>query len=423
MIHHDRNIWHPYTQMLTANVPLEIVRAEGAYLYTAENRKILDAVSSWWVTVHGHADPYVAEAIAEQARVMEQVIFAGFTHPQAERLAERLTAKLPEKIRKVFFSDDGSTAVEVAIKMVWQYWHNQETEKTVLLALDKAYHGDTFGAMAVSGRSVFTKAFDPLLFDVVSLPNPGENPQEVVLRELRKHLSGNKLAGIILEPLVMGAGGMLMYSPETLDEIIRVCREHDVPVIFDEVMTGFGRTGTLFACDQTTLKPDIICLSKGLTGGFLPMSVTCCTDDIYNAFLSQDRSKALFHGHSYTANPIACAAANASLDLFESRETIDRIEMIADLQQAAKPQFEALPQVTNVRQTGTILAMDIISQEGGYLDKAGPALARWFLEKDVLLRPLGNALYLMPPYITTKETLAELHELVERGIREVTEKA
>lgn len=410
----NRIVWHPYTQMQTADDPIEVVSAEGVWLHTADGRKILDAISSWWVTVHGHSHPAVAKAIAEQAGTMEQVIFAGFTHPQAEKLSRRLIEAYPGDMRHVFFSDDGSTAVEVAIKMAWQYWDNRGEPRDTILALDGAYHGDTFGAMSVSGRSVFTKAFDPLLFDVVSLPFPTEESMDSIRMAIAQ--AGERAAALIVEPLVQGAGGMRMYSVALLDEIIRLCREHDVLVIFDEVMTGFGRTGSLFAAQQCGEQPDIVCLSKGLTGGFMPLSTTLCTEKIYEAFLSDDRTKTLFHGHSFTANPIGCAAANASMTLFETTAMAD-VERVTEFHSNNKHRIQEASPNAVVRQCGTILAMDFEADQTGYLSKLGPKMASYFLDRDILLRPLGQVLYFLPPYCITNEELEYLYNAVIEGIR------
>ncbi len=415
-------VWHPYTQMLTAGDAVPIVKGRGALLYREDGSSLVDAISSWWVTVHGHAHPYIADAIGNQARELEQVIFAGFTHPQAVRLAERLVGITPEGITRMFFSDNGSTAVEVALKMAWQYWQNKGEERTGLLALEHAYHGDTFGAMSVSGRSIFTKAFDELLFDVHFLSSPGElnSGLEKVLEQLENLTAERDFAAIILEPLVQGAGGMLMYSPETLDAIIRYCHSKGILVIFDEVMTGFYRTGSLLAALQCAESPDIICMSKGLTGGFLPLAITASTEEIYNAFLDEDRSKMLFHGHSFTANPLGCAAANASLDLFEQEETQARVAEICKIQEEGRQMLEEHPLLTNVRCTGTILAMDIVLNESqGYLSGIGKEVGKWFYERGVLLRPLGNVIYLMPPYSIEYDTLRKLHSMIKEALEQL----
>ena len=414
-----RHVWHPYTQMLTAPDPLPVTRASGAYLYLADGTRLIDAISSWWVTVHGHAEPSLAAAISAQAFVLEQVIFAGFTHPQAARLAERLAKAAGFGLNRCFFSDDGSTAVEVALKMAWQYWQNHHENRHRIIAFEHAYHGDTFGAMSVSGRSVFTKAFDPLLFEVLHLPSPCETSLEQLSLQLRQALDGGDIAALILEPLVQGAGGMKMCSPAVLEQILLLCRNAGVPVIFDEVMTGFWRTGKMFAAHHLSIGPDIICLSKGLTGGFLPLSVTLCTDTIYEAFLSSDKSKMLFHGHSFTANPLGCAAANASLDLFEQQATLDKISVLCELQATFAKTLMANTAVHNVRHQGTILAFDLIPEkEGGYLDPAALRLRDAMMEKGILLRPLGETVYLLPPYSITTEDLQYVHRCLITHLEE-----
>src|SRR6201996_5469142 len=349
-------IWHPYTQMKTALPHVPIVRGEGACLYDEDGKRYIDAVSSWWVNIHGHANPYIAQKVAEQLTKLEHVIFAGFTHPTAVELAERLLAILPDNQQKVFYSDNGSTAVEVAIKMCLQYWHNQGKGRTKILAFKNAYHGDTFGAMAVSGRSAFTAAFDQLLFEVefIDLPNK-EN-----IQYLKSQISNLKsdTACFIFEPLVQGAGGMLMYEAAHLNALMAHCRKEGVLMIADEVFTGFGRTGKRFACYHVEQQPDIMCFSKGLTGGTMALGLTTCTQQVFDAFLSDDRLKTLFHGHSYTANPVACSAGLASLDLFldpSTQENIDRI--IASHKQFAL-KIKDHPKIRTTRQTGTILAME-----------------------------------------------------------------
>ncbi|OZA56299.1 MAG: adenosylmethionine--8-amino-7-oxononanoate transaminase, partial [Sphingobacteriales bacterium 39-40-5] len=323
----DRDlIWHPYTQMQNAAAPIPIVRGEGVYLITEGGKKYIDAVSSWWVNIHGHSHPYIAQKVAEQLSRLEHVIFAGFTHPGAIELAERLIDILPSGQSKVFYSDNGSTAVEVAMKMCFQYWSNLGDPKTKILAFNNSYHGDTFGAMAVSSRSAFTRPFEKLLFDVefIDLPDAGN------IEQLKAHISGisSDLAAFIFEPLVQGAGGMQMYEAKYLDELILHCRENGILTIADEVMTGFGRTGKLFASDHLSEQADLMCFSKGLTGGTMALGLTTCTSDIYNAFLSDDKLKTLFHGHSFTANPVACSAALASLDLLLDKETLKNIDII-----------------------------------------------------------------------------------------------
>ncbi|WP_276361153.1 adenosylmethionine--8-amino-7-oxononanoate transaminase [Daejeonella sp. H1SJ63] len=397
-------IWHPYTQMKNAGMPVPVIRGEGVYLIAEDGKRYIDAVSSWWVNIHGHAHPYIAEKVAEQLRTLEHVIFAGFTHPSAVDLAERLLKILPEEQNKVFYSDNGSTAVEVALKMCFQYWSNQGIEKKKVLAFNNSYHGDTFGAMAVSARSAFTRPFDDLLFDVrfIDLPDK-EN-----IQDLKSYISSisHELSAFIFEPLVQGAGGMLMYEAEYLDQLILHCKNEGILTVADEVMTGFGRTGKLFASDHLTEKADLMCFSKGLTGGTMALGITTCTKRIYEAFLSDDKLKTLFHGHSFTANPIACAAALASMDILLRGETISAIERIKNSHQQFAERIKNHSKVRDVRQTGTILAIEWDSSAGtSYFNQLRDNLYDFFLEEGIILRPLGNIIYILPPYCISNEEL------------------
>lgn len=397
-------IWHPYTQMKNAGMPVPVIRGEGVYLIAEDGKRYIDAVSSWWVNIHGHAHPYIAEKVAEQLRTLEHVIFAGFTHPSAVDLAERLLKILPEEQNKVFYSDNGSTAVEVALKMCFQYWSNQGIEKKKVLAFNNSYHGDTFGAMAVSARSAFTRPFDDLLFDVrfIDLPDK-EN-----IQDLKSYISSisHELSAFIFEPLVQGAGGMLMYEAEYLDQLILHCKNEGILTVADEVMTGFGRTGKLFASDHLTEKADLMCFSKGLTGGTMALGITTCTKRIYEAFLSDDKLKTLFHGHSFTANPIACAAALASMDILLREETISAIERIKNSHQQFAERIKNHSKVRDVRQTGTILAIEWDSSAGtSYFNQLRDNLYNFFLEEGIILRPLGNIIYILPPYCIGNEEL------------------
>jgi adenosylmethionine-8-amino-7-oxononanoate aminotransferase len=407
-------IWHPYTQMKTAAKPIPIVRGEGAYLFCEDGTKLIDAVSSWWVNIHGHSHPYIAQKVFEQLQTLEHVIFAGFTHPQAVKLAENLLSIIPKNQKKVFFSDNGSTAVEVALKMCLQFWSNQNQKRTKILAFHNAYHGDTFGAMAVSGRSAFTAAFDSLLFDVefIDLPNH-EN-----LESIKAKISNLKsdLACFIFEPLVQGAGGMLMYEAELLDELIAHCKKENVLTIADEVMTGFGRTGKLFASDYLTNKADLMCFSKGLTGGTMPLGITTCTQDIYDAFLSDDKLKTLFHGHSFTANPVACAASNASFDLLMQPETQTNINRIVSKHQEFAMEIANNSKLKNIRQQGTIIALEWDIEATSYFNNIRDTLYNFFLSKNILLRPLGNILYIMPPYCISNDDLDYIYNNIKLAL-------
>jgi len=401
-------VWHPYTQMKTAAPPLPIVRGQGVYLYTEDGRKLLDGISSWWVNIHGHAHPRLNQAIAEQAKKIEHVIFAGATHEPAVELAERLVGILPAGLTRIFYSDNGSTAVEVAVKMAVQYWRNQERpERQRIVALHHAYHGDTVGAMSVSDESVFTRAFTSLLFPV----------DRVHPSELEAHLKshGEHIAAVIVEPMLQGAGGMIIWPAESLARVRELCYRHAVLMIADEVLTGFGRTGRMFACEHASVTPDILCMSKALTAGYLPMGATAVTNAVYDAFSSDDRAKTFFHGHSFTANPLACAVALASLDLFEEGNMLERIGRLERQLRDGLSPLASLPIVRDVRVIGGVGVVELASEKttkdaGGYLDQLGPRLYNAFLERGLLLRPLGNVLYFMPPYVITD---AEVDWVVE----------
>ncbi len=408
-------IWHPFTQHATAGPMLEIERGEGAWLIASDGRRILDGISSWWVNTHGHAHPKIAAAIAAQAARLEQVIFAGFTHPAAEQLARKVLALAPSSLEFAFFSDSGSTAVEVAVKMAVGYWHNQGHARHRVIAFAEGYHGDTFGAMSVGGRSIFTAPYQSMLFEVEFLPFPAAGTEQRTIDAFAAllHNGGNEIAALILEPLVLGAGGMQVYPPWVLRELHALCRRCDVFLIADEVMTGFGRTGTLFACEQAGIAPDVMCLSKGITGGFLPMGVTLATRQLYEAFWSEDRGRMFFHSSSYTGNPIACAAALANLEIWETAPVLARIGAIAAQHGRRLQALAAQAAVRNVRQCGTIAAFDLDTDASGYLSDLGPRLYRFFLGRDVLLRPLGNVVYLLPPYCITEQELDWIYDVID----------
>ncbi len=406
-------IWHPYTQMQTAGLPVAIVRGEGARLYDEAGKEYIDAISSWWVSVHGHANRYIAQKVYEQLQILEHVIFAGYTHRPAVELAERLLKVLPQNQSRIFFSDNGSTAVEVAIKMVLQYWYNQGVDKKTIVALRNAYHGDTFGAMSVSERDVFTAPFRDLLFDVVYIDTPLKGSEKESLSQLERATRKGDVAAFIFEPLLQGAGGMIVYNHEPLDDLIHLCQEKRIPTIADEVLTGFGRTGKFFASDFLKHIPDIVCMSKGITGGTMAFGATSSTEKIYEAFLSDDRSKTFFHGHSYTGNPVACAAALASLDLFEKPETWDNIRRIESKHREFMSRIREHSRVENVRQIGTIVAFDVRSDEKtSYLHSLRDRMYGFCLDHGVVIRPLGNVIYLMPPYCITDEELDRVYSTI-----------
>jgi len=404
------NIWHPYTQEALDGPPIRIERGEGAYLYTADGRRLLDGISSWWVNLHGHAHPLIAEAIARQARKLEQVIFAGFTHEPAEELAARLSAILPPVLSRVFFSDNGSTAVEVALKIAVQFWHNKgRPGKKRIIALDHAYHGDTIGAMSVSADSPFTAPFEALRFPVLRTGTVEQLEQ--MLKE-RTH----EAAAVIVEPLIQGAGGMLVHSVEFLKCIRELCARYEVLLIADEVFTGFGRTGRMFACDLAGVVPDLMCLSKGLTGGFLPLAATVCREEIYQAFYSHDRSHTFFHGHSYSGNPLGCAAAIASLKIFESEPVFERIAAIGRIHGERLDALKTHPAVSGVRNLGTVAALELRVEDGGYLSDIRAGLYSFFIDNGILLRPLGNVVYVVPPYVVSPDELHRLYDVIGRAL-------
>jgi adenosylmethionine---8-amino-7-oxononanoate aminotransferase len=406
-------IWRPYTQEATDLPPIEIDRGEGAYLYTRDGRRLLDAISSWWVNLHGHAHPLIAEAIAKQAKQLEHVLFAGFTHRPAEELADALGRILPASLDHVFYSDNGSTAVEVALKIAVQYWHNKgQKERCRIVALDHAYHGDTIGAMSISADSPFTAAFNRLRLPVLRVTDAEELERLLHERKL-------EIAAMIVEPLVQGASGMRMYPVERLQRFHKLCAAHEVLFIVDEVFTGFGRTGRMFACEHASIVPDLMCLSKGLTGGFLPLAVTVCRNEIYRAFYSEDSRHAFFHGHSYFGNPLGCAAAIACLKIFDSEPVFDRIAAIERIHRDRLPKFHSHPAVADVRMLGTIAAIELGATDPGYFSNLRPRLYPQFLEKGVLLRPLGNVVYMVPPYVISASDLHYVYDVVEGVLQEV----
>ena len=400
-------IWHPFTQHgLNEPIPL-IERTEGAWLHGADGRRWIDAISSWWVTTHGHSNPRIMAAIAEQAGRMDQLIFAGWTHEPAETLAAGLRAIMPPDLTRVFFSDSGSTCVEVALKMALGYWLHRGEPRQRIVVMQHSYHGDTIGTMAVGERGVYNRAYEPLLFDVTTVPFPHPGTEQATFDALEAACR-DQAAAFIVEPLVLGAGGMLMYPPAVLAELRAICARHGTLFIADEVMTGWGRTGTLLACEQAGVVPDLLCLSKGLTGGAIPLAVTMASEPIYEAHLSSDRGRMFFHSSSYTANPIACAAACANLAIWREEPVLERVTTLAARQ---AERLARLPGVTNVRQCGTIAAADFPGG-GGYLANIAPRLMAAAREAGVLLRPLGNTVYVMPPYCITEGELDQVYGVI-----------
>ncbi len=424
-----RLIWHPFTQAQTAPDVIPIVRGKGATLYGADGREYLDLISSWWVNTHGHAHPKIAQAISEQAHKLEHVIFAGFTHEPAVALAEKLTAILPGDLSRVFYSDNGSTAVEIALKLAAQYWQNKGKKRNRFLAFAGAYHGDTVGAMSVGQSSGFFDVWRDLLFDVETIPFPAtwqgdpdrDTKEQKSLASLEYFLNahGHDTCAMILEPLVQGAGGMRMCRPEFLRRLVEKLQAAGVLVIFDEVMTGFGRTGEMFACTKTNVVPDMICLSKGLTGGFLPLAATVCREELYAAFLDDSFDKAFAHGHSFSANPLGCAAALAAMELSCAPETAARIAAITDLHGERLASLASLATLEHPRQTGTIAAIDMKAADSGYTASVGPRLKAYFLEQGLLIRPLGNVMYVLPPYCIGDDDLHRAYDAIETAAKTI----
>jgi adenosylmethionine---8-amino-7-oxononanoate aminotransferase len=406
-------VWHPFTQAGLGEPIIEIARAEGAWLETADGAKLLDAISSWWVTTHGHGHPKIRAAIKAEADRLDQVIFAGLTHAPAETLARELIARAPSRLAHVFYSDSGSTAVEVAIKMALGYWRNCNVPRTRIAALEHGYHGDTVGTMSAGARGAFTASYEPLLFDVVRIPFPHASAEQKTLDALEAACKAEPLAALVIEPLILGAGGMLTYPARVLHELRAICDRYDTLLIADEVMTGWGRTGTLFACEQAAISPDILCIAKGLTGGALPLAATLCTPAIFEAHRSTDRARMFFHSSSYTANPICCAAAVANIAIWRDEQVAERVQALCAMQSSALERFKSDSRFTSVRQCGTITALDLRGPDAGYLAAIGPELGAFFIARGILLRPLGNTIYVMPPYCITHLELDTVYDAID----------
>jgi adenosylmethionine-8-amino-7-oxononanoate aminotransferase len=389
------------------------VRAEGAHLTLKGGERILDAISSWWVITHGHCHPKIIAAISAQAEALDQIIFAEYTHEPAEKVASLLIALAPLGLEHVFFSDSGSTAVEVGLKMALGFWRHTGEPRNRIIVMEHSYHGDTIGTMSAGARGVFTEAYEPLLFGVERVPFPAAGKEGETLDALETLCRRRDVAAFLVEPLVLGAGGMHMYSPQVLAEFVRICSKHGVLFIADEVMTAWGRTGTMFACEQADVTPDIACYSKGLTAGSLPLAVTLCRREIFQAHYATDRRRTFFHASSFTANPIACAAALANLDIWETEPVRERIAALTALQAEHLARFRDDTRFENVRQTGTITAMDLKAPDPGYLSQLAPKLQKSFREARVLLRPLGNTIYVLPPYCVTSNDLKLVYDAIE----------
>lgn len=405
-------IWHPLTQHKTHQNTHPIVRAKGALLYDEKGKVFIDAISSWYTAMYGHCHEKLVKAVQKQSEKLDQIIFSGFTHQPAVELAEKLISILPKKISKVFYNDNGSTATEIGIKMALQYHHNLGNDKDTLIAFEEGFHGDTFGAMSVSGLSIYNGAFENHFLKVVRLKKPNGQNNVDVLNQLREIIGHYKVAGFIYEPLIQGAAGMKTYDKNGLNEILKICQHHQIICIADEVMTGFGKTGTCFASEQIEQQPDVICLSKALTAGMLPMGVTACQEFIYEAFYDEDVSKGLFHAHTYSGNPLACAVALEAINLYESSEIQQQIQHIIEAHQGFKAKIEHHPHLKSVRQIGVILALDLdlnIERYSNVRDR----LYQFFMSRGIYLRPLGNTVYIVPPYVISRKALSEVYKALE----------
>ncbi|WP_292531070.1 adenosylmethionine--8-amino-7-oxononanoate transaminase [Methylocystis sp.] len=410
----DSPVWRPFTQHALQPAAFKIARAEGAWLEAEDGTRFLDAISSWWVITHGHRHPAIMQAIREETERLDQIIFAGFTHEPAEALARRLVTLTPPGLDYVFYSDSGSTCVEVAIKMALGFWRNRGDSRTRVVALEHGYHGDTIGTMSAGARSPFNAPYEPLLYEVTRIPFPMRGREQETLDALERACR-DKPAALLVEPLILGAGGMLMYGADTLAEMRRICAHYGVLFIADEVMTGFGRTGTLFACEQADVIPDIACYAKGLTGGALPLAVTMCRSEIFEAHLSQDRARAFFHSSSYTANPIACAAALANLDVWATGEPATRVAALCDMQATRLARFADDARFSNARRLGIITAVDLNVAQGGYLATIALDLMRFFNERGLVLRPLGPTIYVFPPYCVEEAELDLAYDAISEA--------
>lgn len=416
----SKYLWHPYTQHKTAQLPITISRGEGALLWDENNKQYIDAIASWWVNPFGHSNRFIADAIYKQLTTLEHVLFGGFTHEPAIQVAEKLIEILPNNQQKIFFSDNGSTAVEVAIKVALQFFFNKGEKRTTIIAFEDAFHGDTFAAMAASGISFYTQAFQGMFIDVVRVPVPVKGKEQESFDALRDVIENNNCAGFIFEPLVQGAAGMVMYEPEALATLIAICQENNVLTIADEVMTGFGKTGKTFAMDYVNAQPDMMCLSKALTGGTIPMAITTFTQKVFDSFYDDDINKALFHGHTFTANPTGCAAALASIELLQQKEMQDNIQRVNQSHLAFQERIKNHSKVTTTRVLGVIFAVEIKSDsDESYYGTMRTKLYNFFIDKGVILRPVGNIVYILPPYIISNEQLEQVYLTIEEAIEMV----
>lgn len=409
--------WHPYTQHKTASFHPAIVRGKEALLWDENGKEFIDAIASWWVNPFGHSNPVIADAIYKQLKTLEHVLFGGFTHNKAVELSEKLMTILPPNQKKIFYSDNGSTAVEVAIKGTLQYFYNKGNKRTKIIAFEDAFHGDTFGAMAASGITFYTEAFRNSLLEVDRVPVPTKGNEEKALQVLQELVATNEYAAFVFEPLVLGAAGMVMYAPEVLDKMIAICQQHGVFTIADEVMTGFGKTGKTFATDYLVNQPDVMCLSKALTGGTIPMAITTFCQELFDGFYDDDVNKALFHGHTFTANPTGCAAALASIDLLQTEAMQHNIQRVHQSHLAFESQIKQHPKVKTTRVLGVIFALELhTDSEESYYGTMRNKLYNFFIDNGIILRPVGNIVYILPPYIITENQLQKVYQTIEKAL-------
>ncbi|WP_340077194.1 adenosylmethionine--8-amino-7-oxononanoate transaminase [Leptobacterium sp. I13] len=414
----QKHLWHPLTQHKLHPEAIGIVKAKGTILYDENENEYIDGIASWYTCMYGHCNAYIIKKVREQLSILDQVVFSGFTHEPAVKLSEELIKILPDNQAKLFFSDNGSTAIEIAIKMALQYHFNKGNKRNVIVAFKEGFHGDTFGAMSVSGLSIYNGPFKEFFITVERIPVPTGKNNDNILSQLKKLIAKNNVAGFIFEPLVQGAAAMKMHDVGGLDQLIRLCHENEVITIADEVMTGFGKTGKNFASGYLQNLPDIICLSKALTAGVVPMAITSTTQKIYDAFYSDEIAKGLFHGHTYTANPIACTAALAGIELLQSKEIQESIQRIIKSHQKFDNRIKQHPKVAATRQRGVIYALDLnvkMERYGNLRDK----LFNFFMKNGVFLRPLGNTIYILPPYIITEKELQKIYNVIESTLEKI----
>ena len=417
------NIWHPCSQMKDyETLPfIPIKSAKDAYLYDFDGNRYLDAISSWWVNLFGHSNPYINEKIKEQLETLEHIIFAGFTHESGVRLAERLIGMTPKKLQKVFFADNGSSAVEIALKMSFQYYKNRGEVRNIFISLENSYHGETMGALAVGDVSLYKEIYNEILIKTIQAKSPALVSEEEALHSMKMLFKQHKgkISAVIIEPLVQCAGSMAMYDASYITKLRELCDEYDVFLIADEIAVGFGRTGSMFACESANVTPDFLCLSKGITGGYLPLSAVLTSDAVYEAFYCDySEGKSFLDSHSYTGNALACAAANATLDIFENENILEKNLVKIDFIKKELEKFKTLNNVKEVRQRGMIAAIELKGYDAGR--RIGLDIYKYALENEVLLRPLGNVVYFMPPYIMSEKELKKMIDVAYSGISKLS---